>query len=53
METQSPCHIFSTHAQAEEAIRALSRAGFDMKKLSLAGKGYHSEEKGHGFPHYR
>jgi len=34
-----PCYVFDTHAQAEDAIRALSRSGFDMKKLSLIGKG--------------
>ena len=49
MQDQSPCYIFGTHAQAEEAIRALSHAGFDMKKLSLVGKGYHTEEHPVGF----
>ena len=37
--------VFDTHAAAEEAIRTLGQSGFDMKKLSLVGKGYHSEEK--------
>ena len=37
------------HAAAEAAIRTLSQSGFDMKKLSLVGKGYHSEEKPMGF----
>ncbi len=41
--------MFDTHATAEEAIRALGQSGFDMKKLSLVGKGYHSEEKPMGF----
>ena len=41
--------MFDTHGAAEEAIRALGKAGFDMKKLSLVGKGYHSEEKPMGF----
>lgn len=45
----SPAHIFDTHSQAEEAIQTLSRSGFDMKKLSLIGKGYHSEEHPVGF----
>ncbi len=45
----SPCYVFSTHAQAEEAIRSLSRSGFDMKQLSLVGKGYHTEEHPMGF----
>ena len=41
--------VFDTHATAEEAIRALGQSGFDLKKLSLVGKGYHSEEKPMGF----
>jgi hypothetical protein len=35
--------VFDTHAAAKAAIRTLSPSGFDMKKLSLVGKGYHSE----------
>ena len=45
----SPTYIFNTHVEAEEAIRSLSRSGFDMQKLSLIGKGYHSEEHPVGF----
>ena len=41
--------VFDTHASAEDAIRTLGQSGFDMKKLSLVGKGYHSEEKPMGF----
>jgi hypothetical protein len=41
--------VFDTHAAAEDAIRTLGKSGFDMKKLSLVGKGYHSEEKPMGF----
>jgi hypothetical protein len=37
--------VFDTHATAKGAIRTLGQSGFDMKKLSLVGKGYHSEEK--------
>jgi hypothetical protein len=44
-----PCFLFNTHAEAEDAIRSLSKSGFDMKKLSLVGKGYHSDEKPIGF----
>ncbi len=40
---------FDTHVQAEEAIRTLKRSGFDVKKLSLIGKGYHTEEHPVGF----
>jgi len=45
----SPFHVFNTHVEAEQAIQSLSRAGFDMKKLSLIGKGYHTEEHPLGF----
>ena len=41
--------ISNTHAEAEEAIRALSASGFDLTQLSLIGKGYHSEEHPLGF----
>ncbi len=44
-----PFYAFDTHTEAEEAIRRLSASGFDMKKLSLVGKGYHSEEHPVGF----
>jgi len=41
--------VFNTHAAAEAAIRTMGRYGFDMKKLSLVGKGDHSEEQPMGF----
>ena len=41
--------VFDSHAAAEDAIRTLGQSGFDMKKLSLVGKGCHSEEKPMGF----
>ena len=36
--------VFETHDQAEEAIRDLQQAGYNMKKLSIVGKDYHTEE---------
>ncbi|MEO6280301.1 DUF1269 domain-containing protein [Roseateles sp.] len=41
--------VFDTHDAAEHAIRTLGQSGFDMKTLSLVGKGYHSEEQPMGF----
>jgi hypothetical protein len=35
---------FASHEEAEQAVKALEQAGFDMKKLSIVGKDYHSEE---------
>jgi hypothetical protein len=50
MQTDDPAiYLFDTHAQAETAIQSLVGAGFDMKKLSLVGKGYHTEEHPLGF----
>jgi uncharacterized membrane protein len=36
--------VFESHEQAENAIRELQKDGFDMKKLSIVGKDYHTEE---------
>jgi len=36
--------ILDTHEQAENAIKELEHAGFDLKKLSIIGKDYHTEE---------
>jgi hypothetical protein len=44
-----PFYVFNTHVEAEEAIQTLSRSGFDVTKLSLVGKGYHTEEHPVGF----
>ena len=45
----SPCLVFNNHTEAETAISTLSKAGFDVKKLSLIGRGYHTEEHPVGF----
>lgn len=36
--------IFNTHVDAEDAVHELQKAGFDMKKLSIVGKDYHTDE---------
>ena len=41
--------VYGTHPQAEEALRAFQSTGFDMKKLSIVGKDYHTEEHVIGF----
>ena len=43
-ETNSVVAIYDTHTQAEEAVKELQRAGFDMKKMSIVGKDYHTDE---------
>jgi uncharacterized membrane protein len=41
--------VFDRHEDAEAAIRELQSAGFDMKKLSIVGRDYHTEEHAVGF----
>ena len=41
--------VFADHKVAETAVKKLAASGFDMKNLSLVGKGYHSDEKVVGF----
>ncbi len=36
--------IYDTHELADRAVKMLQQAGFDMQKLSIVGKGFHSEE---------
>ena len=36
--------VFTSHENAEAAVRELQQSGFDMKKLSIVGKDYHTEE---------
>lgn len=49
MHTDSAVAVYDTHAEAETALKALSRSGVDMKTLSIIGKGYHTEEHALGF----
>ena len=43
-EKNSVVAIFESHSQAEDAVRELQKDGFDMKKLSIVGKDYHTDE---------
>ena len=36
--------IYPAHTEAEAAVKALQQSGFDMQKLSIVGKDYHTEE---------
>jgi uncharacterized membrane protein len=36
--------MYATHQEAEAAIQELQRSGFEMKKLSIIGRDYHTEE---------
>lgn len=43
-EKNAAVAICNTHAEAEQVVKELQKSGYDMKKLSIVGKGYHSEE---------
>ena len=36
--------IYNAHTDAEAAVKELQKSGFDMQKLSIVGKDYHTEE---------
>lgn len=36
--------IYPSHTAAEAAVKELQQSGFDMKKLSIVGRDYHSDE---------
>ena len=44
LKTNSVVALFNLHTQAEEAVKQLQQDGFDMKKLSIAGKDYEKDE---------
>lgn len=41
--------LYDTHAQAERAVEELQASGYDMKRLSIVGQEYHTEEKVVGY----
>ena len=41
--------VYDSHIQAEESLQKLSAASFDIKKVSIIGKGYHTEENVVGY----
>jgi hypothetical protein len=41
--------IFEFHNQVEEAVRKIEESGFDMKRLSIVGKDYHTVEPTIGY----
>ena len=48
-DKNSAVGIYKTHTEAEAAVKELQKSGFDMKKLSVVGKDYQTEENVVGF----
>lgn len=47
--TNSVVAVFDDHITAENAVKSLAAGGFEMKNLSVVGRGFHTEEKVVGF----
>ena len=48
-DTNAVIAVYETHSGAENAVKDLQKSGFDMKKLSVVGKDYHTDEQVVGY----
>jgi uncharacterized membrane protein len=44
MKTNAAIGVYTSHSEAEEAVKELQKAGFEMKQISIIGKDYHTDE---------
>lgn len=47
-ENNAVVRVYDPHTEAKLTIKQLQRSGFDMSKLSIVGKDYHTEERAIG-----
>ncbi|MGA2099408.1 MAG: general stress protein [Candidatus Acidiferrum sp.] len=48
-KSNSVVAVYSTHTEADQAVKELQRGGVDLHKLSIVGKGYHTDEHAVGY----
>jgi uncharacterized membrane protein len=48
-ESGAAVAVYASHDEADAAIKALQKSGFDMKKLSIVGKDFRTEEHAVGY----
>ena len=48
-DTNAVIAVYDNHSAAEVAVKELQKSGFDMKKLSVVGKDYHTDEQVVGY----
>ena len=48
-DTNAVIAAYASHSAAEDAVKELQKSGFDMKKLSVVGTDYHTDEQVVGY----
>jgi uncharacterized membrane protein len=48
-QNNSVVAVYKSHVEAEAAVKELQHAGFDMKKLSIVARDYHTDENVIGY----
>jgi hypothetical protein len=48
-DTNAAIAVYDNHSEAEDAVKEIQKSGFDMKKLSIVGKDYHTDEQVVGY----
>jgi len=48
-ENNAVVRVYDPHTETELTVKELQRSGFDMNKLSIVGKDYHTEERVIGY----
>ena len=48
-DTNAVIAAYDNHSAAQDAVKELQKSGFDMKKLSVVGKDYHTDEQVIGY----
>ena len=49
MAESSAVAVYATHDEADAAVKALQKSGFDLRKLSIVGKDFRTEEHAVGY----
>src|SRR5271169_1077788 len=48
-DTNAAIAVYDNHSEAEDAVKEIQKSGFDIKKLSIVGKDYHTDEQVVGY----
>ena len=48
-DTSAAIAVYDEHSEAEDAVKKLQQSNFNMKKLSIVGKDYHTDEQVVGY----